>query len=47
MSAGWGLAEYKAKVQEHQPNAAIVETTEERQIVPLLRQALGLQPLDN
>ena len=47
VSAGWGLAEYKAKVQEHQPNAAIVETTEERQIVPLLRQALGLQPKDN
>ena len=30
VSAGWGLAEYKAKVREHQPHAAIVETTEER-----------------
>lgn len=41
-SAGWGLVEYKVKVREHLPDAAIVETTEERQIVPLLRQALGL-----
>ena len=41
-SNGWGLTEYKAKVREHLPNAVIVETTEERQIVPLLRQALGL-----
>ena len=24
-SAGWGLAEYKAKVREHLPNAVIVE----------------------
>ncbi len=44
-SSGWTLAEYKAKVREHQGDAAaIVETTEEREIVPLLRQALGLPP---
>mmetsp|Transcript_13411 Transcript_13411/g.24020 ORF Transcript_13411/g.24020 Transcript_13411/m.24020 type:complete len:147 (+) Transcript_13411:98-538(+) len=44
-SAGWTIADYWAKVREHQGDAAIiVETTEERQIVPLLRKALGLPP---
>ena len=44
-SSGWTLAEYKAKVREHQGDAVtIVETMEEREIVPLLRQALELPP---
>ena len=44
-SSGWSLTEYKAKVREHQGDAVtIVETVEEREIVPLLRQALGLPP---
>ena len=39
----WTLAEYKAKVHELQGDGVpIVETTEERQMVPLLREALGL-----
>ena len=44
-TSGWTLHEYKAKVREHQgDDVPIVETTEERQIVPLLRDALGLPP---
>ncbi|MCH2023940.1 MAG: hypothetical protein MK207_15800 [Saprospiraceae bacterium] len=38
---GWGLAEYKNLVRKHQgEDINIVETTDERQIVPLLRKAL-------
>ena len=41
----WTLEEYKAKVRELQgEEVPIVETTEERQMVPLLRAALGLPP---
>ena len=40
---GWTLAEYRALVREHQGgDVPIVETTEERMIVPKLREALGL-----
>lgn len=42
---GWTLVEYRAKVRELQgDDVAIVETTEERLIVPKLREALGLPP---
>ena len=41
-SAGWSLEQYRAKVRETQGDAPIVETTEEKNIVPLLRKALGL-----
>ncbi len=38
---GWGLAEYRALVRQHQGDGvSIVETTDEREIVPRLRQAL-------
>ena len=38
---GWGLAEYRDLVRKHQSeDINIVETTDERQIVPLLRKAL-------
>jgi hypothetical protein len=38
---GWGLAEYRALVQQYQGDQIpIVETTDEREIVPRLRQAL-------
>ena len=38
---GWGLAEYRALVRQHQGDQLpIVETTDEREIVPRLRQAL-------
>ena len=38
---GWGLAEYRALVRQHQGDQIpIVETTDEREIVPRLRQAL-------
>jgi hypothetical protein len=38
---GWGLAEYRALVRQHQgEEIQIVETTDEREIVPRLRQAL-------
>jgi hypothetical protein len=38
---GWGLAEYRALVRQHQgEDIQIVETTDEREIVPRLRQAL-------
>ena len=38
---GWGLAEYRALVREHLGDQIpIVETTDERAIVPRLRQAL-------
>lgn len=41
---GWSLAEYRAAVREHLgADVPIVETTEEREIVPLLRKALRLQ----
>ena len=40
---GWSLEQYRLKVHEKQGDAvAIVETVEEREIVPLLRAALGL-----
>ena len=40
---GWDLSKYKARVRELQGDEAlIVETTEERLMVPLLRAALGL-----
>jgi hypothetical protein len=42
---GWTLEEYRAVVREHQGDAVpIVETTQEREIVPLLRKSLGLPP---
>jgi hypothetical protein len=38
---GWGLEEYRALVREHQGDGIqIVETTDERKIIPRLRQAL-------
>jgi len=38
---GWGLAEYRALVRQYQGNQIpIVETTDEKEIVPRLRQAL-------
>ncbi len=38
---GWSLAEYRALVRQHQgEQIPIVETTDEREIVQLLRQAL-------
>ena len=41
---GWGLDEYKQKVKQEQGDGAvIIETTKEPEIVPLMRQALGLQ----
>ena len=42
-TAGWSLDDYRIKVQQLQPSAKVVETCEERDIVPLLRQALGLR----
>jgi hypothetical protein len=40
---GWTLTEYRALVREHQGDAVpIVETTDESEIVPLLRAALGV-----
>ena len=41
-SKGWSLDDYRAKVAQLQPSTKIVETCEEKDIVPLLRQALGL-----
>ena len=42
-SAGWTLADYRAMVREKQGDGVqIVESTQEQQIVPLLRAALGL-----
>ena len=39
----WTLVEYKAKVREHQgEDVPVVETTAEAEMVPLLRDALGL-----
>ena len=44
-TAGWTLEQYRAMVYEKQgANVPIVETTEEREMVPLLRAALGLPP---
>ena len=43
-TAGWSLEEYRAKVRELQGDVPIVESTEERNMVPLLRNALGLPP---
>ena len=38
---GWGLAEYRALVRQYQGDQiCIVETTDEREIIPRLRQAL-------
>ncbi len=46
-TSGWGLAEYRALVRRHQgEDIQIVETTEEREIIPLLRRAL-LQSRDS
>ena len=43
---GWTLEEYRWAVREALGDAVpIVETTEERQIIPLLREALGLPKL--
>ena len=43
---GWTLDQYKEKVREHQgQDVLIVETTEEREMVPLFRAALGLTPV--
>ena len=40
---GWGLTEYRNLVRKHQgEDVNIVETTDERQIVPLLRAALSV-----
>ena len=40
-TVGWGLTEYRALVRQHQGDQiSIVETTEEREIVPRLKQAL-------
>lgn len=42
-TAGWSLAEYRKAVVEAQgKDVKIVETTEEKEMVPLLRKALGL-----
>jgi len=42
-TTGWGLAEYRNLVRKHQgEDINIVETTDERQIVPLLRKALEI-----
>ena len=42
LTKGWGLAEYRNLVRKHQgENIKIVETADERQIVPLLKKALG------
>ncbi len=39
---GWGLAEYRALVRQYQgEQVCIVETTDEREIIPRLRQALA------
>jgi hexosaminidase len=38
---GWSLQQYRALVREVQPEATIVETTAEREVVPKLRAALG------
>jgi hypothetical protein len=39
---GWGLAEYRELVRTHQgEDTPIVETTDEREIIPLLLNALG------
>ncbi len=41
LTEGWGLAKYRNLVRKHQgEDIKIVETTDERQIVPLLRKAL-------
>ena len=40
---GWTLDNYKTLIQQHAgEHVPIVETTEEREIVPLLRKALGM-----
>ena len=40
-TSGWGLAEYRVLVRHHQgEDIQIVETTEEREIIPLLTRAL-------
>jgi len=40
LTAGWGLEEYRDLVRKHQGDAIkIVETTDERQVIPLLKKA--------
>lgn len=42
---GWGLAQYRDEVRQHQGEGVpIIETTQESQMVLLLRAALGLPP---
>eukprot|EP00928_Gymnodinium_smaydae_P063268 TRINITY_DN46909_c0_g1_i1.p2 TRINITY_DN46909_c0_g1~~TRINITY_DN46909_c0_g1_i1.p2 ORF type:complete len:144 (-),score=27.25 TRINITY_DN46909_c0_g1_i1:134-565(-) len=42
-SQGWSLEQYRQKVKQQQgEEIAIVETTEEREMIPLLQNALGL-----
>jgi hypothetical protein len=46
-TSGWGLAEYRLLVRRHQgEDIQIVETTKEREIIPLLKSAL-LQSRDS
>jgi hypothetical protein len=46
-TSGWGLAEYRVLVRRHQgEDIQIVETTKEREIIPLLKRAL-LQSRDS
>jgi hypothetical protein len=41
LTKGWGLAEYRSLVKKYQGKGVkIVETTDERQIIPLIRKAL-------
>lgn len=41
-SSGWSLTEYHAAVREVDPSVPIVGSTEESEMIPLLRKALGL-----
>jgi len=43
LTQSWGLDEYRSLVQQHQPDARIVETMEESKMIPLLRAALELE----
>ena len=40
VTKGWSLDEYRKMVKEYQGDVIIVETTEEKNIVPLLKAAL-------
>jgi hypothetical protein len=42
VTRGWSLEEYHAAVREVDPSVPIVQTTEESEMIPLLRKALGL-----